>query len=151
MTGNERMARIGRAEAEPGLNRTITPQETHRSVVIRVPGCPPSLNKILRMHWATRKKLLEAWSSDLWYSASCLGRSATLSGWARSRARLTVNICLQHNRLFDKDNAYGSVKVVLDAMKSLGFIADDSPEFIDLEVTQEKSRTVETVITIWEP
>lgn len=169
VTASERMARIGRAESKLGLNRPITPQDIaanaqkrtqerldelkrpeRRSVVIRVPGCPPSLNKLLRMHWAKRNLLKRQWTNDIKLSAQVM-EYAVLMNWAKSRNRLRLRICLRHARLFDKDNAYGSVKVVLDAIKSLGFIADDSPEFIDLEVTQEKSRTVETVITSWEP
>lgn len=57
-----------------------------------------------------------------------------------------------HKKLFDRDNLVGGVKPVLDAIKlapgRLGFIVDDSEEWIVLDVTQEKNLMALTTILI---
>jgi hypothetical protein len=52
-----------------------------------------------------------------------------------------VTITLHQIREMDYDNMYGAVKPVLDALKKIGAIVDDSPRHISLEVKQETVRT----------
>ena len=51
-------------------------------------------------------------------------------------------------RAFDLDNLYGSVKLLVDAMRSLEIIAEDTPKHISLTVEQEKSPDKSTFVTI---
>lgn len=47
--------------------------------------------------------------------------------------RFNVEITLGHSRPYDPDNLPGSLKVVLDALKNIHFIADDDAQSIELE------------------
>jgi hypothetical protein len=48
----------------------------------------------------------------------------------------------------DKDNAYATAKVPLDALKRAGLIVDDSPRWVDLDVTTRTGRPSRTIILI---
>ena len=50
----------------------------------------------------------------------------------------SVCIVMYRVRLLDTDNAYASTKPLIDCLCALGFITDDSPSDINLEVRQEK-------------
>ncbi len=51
-----------------------------------------------------------------------------------------MTITLYHSRLFDKDNSYGACKVIFDALKTNRLIVDDSPEWLEATVKQEKCK-----------
>jgi Holliday junction resolvase RusA-like endonuclease len=51
-------------------------------------------------------------------------------------------------RAFDLDNLYGSVKLLVDAMRGLEIIQEDTPKHIDLTVEQKKSPDKSTFVTI---
>ena len=55
--------------------------------------------------------------------------------------RAHVSIERRSLKLLDKDNLYGSVKFLCDALRYAGLIADDDPESIELTVTQRRVRT----------
>ena len=109
---------------------------------MRVSDLPPSLNKVLRMHWRKRKALLQAW---MWMVRIALGQPLVA---CQTKQRVTIT--LYHSRLFDKDNAYGACKVIFDALKAQGLIVDDSPEWLEASVKQEKCKHKErhTVIEL---
>lgn len=69
---------------------------------------------------------------------------------ARSSARTIVRIKSCRVRLLDKDNLYGGAKPYVDALRYAGAIQNDSPDAIDLEITQEKvtQEKVKTIIEI---
>lgn len=91
---------------------------------------PPSINKVLRMHWAKRFRLKDAWRLMI---------RAGFGNHPKPRpVRQKVKITLWHSRAFDKDNAYGACKVVFDAMKAEGLIVDDSSDWLDASVEQAK-------------
>ena len=85
------------------------------------------------MHWAVRKKRLE---------------EVTLEVLALTRHRLDfrrppgasarVTIERVSPRLLDRDNLYGGAKLLIDAMKRLDLIRDDSDRWVDLVVTQAR-------------
>lgn len=52
--------------------------------------------------------------------------------------RTIVRIMSYRVRLLDKDNLYGGAKPYVDALRYCGALEDDSPDAIDLEITQEK-------------
>jgi len=56
----------------------------------------------------------------------------------RGQGRLRVRITRKGAKLLDKDNLYGSVKFVCDALRFSHLIPDDNPEAIELEVCQVK-------------
>ena len=60
-----------------------------------------------------------------------------------------VTIYMFRKRLLDKDNAYTSVKYVLDALTYWGLIIDDKDKYCDLTVEQAKSSTTYTKIFVY--
>jgi len=52
---------------------------------------------------------------------------------------MNLDICVEHMRMFDRDNLWGACKPVIDAIGNLKLIRNDSEEYIDLTVAQEKS------------
>ena len=51
-------------------------------------------------------------------------------------------------RAFDKDNLYGSAKILIDAMRQLEIIKEDTPAHLELTVDQEKSPDKTTFVRI---
>jgi hypothetical protein len=59
-------------------------------------------------------------------------------GKTKSSERTLVRITRYACRSLDQDNLIGGCKACADCLKESGLIEDDSPEAIDLVVTQEK-------------
>jgi hypothetical protein len=95
-----------------------------------IPEIPPSLNKTQRMHWATQRKLSKMWA---W-----LIRSKLPEMHLEPIVKMRVSVTLCHSRFFDKDNAYGACKPLVDGLKTWGLVRDDTAEFLELTVEQEK-------------
>ncbi|QDP67305.1 MAG: hypothetical protein Unbinned4614contig1000_22 [Prokaryotic dsDNA virus sp.] len=101
-----------------------------------------SLNKIMRMHWAVRKKRQEEIMAALEYAA--MSKPPKFYG----KVRLTIiRQWGKRGRAFDPDNLVASCKMLIDCLKEpkgrsnygLGIIKDDSSADIELLVRQEKS------------
>ena len=101
-----------------------------------------SLNKIMRMHWAVRKKRQEEVMAAVDYSAP--------RPLPRYNGRVRLSITRQwgkRGRAFAPDNLVASCKMLIDCLKEpkgrskygLGIIKDDSSADIELLVRQEKS------------
>lgn len=107
---------------------------------ITVPDVPPSLNKVLRMHWTSKAKLNSKWDAEIFVAAPKFFPIG----------KMRVIIKLHHSRLYDKDNAYGAVKPVVDALVSTGLLKDDTCHWLELTVEQVKStrKDKRTVIEI---
>lgn len=56
----------------------------------------------------------------------------------RGAGFIIVRITRHGSKLLDKDNLYGGVKYICDALRHEGIIPDDNPEAIDLQVLQKK-------------
>ena len=119
-------------------------------VVLIIPRVPPSLNdlrgkKLKNPH--DYKRLRDGWQSDIFHLAKKADvRALRAHKDLQHRARVTITA--ERKRLLDKDGLYGGIKPVLDALVRLEFIVDDSPEWIDLDVQQEKSPNMQTIIRI---
>jgi len=94
-----------------------------------IPAIPPSPNRILGKHWSVKAGEKNAWV--------LLVRGQVLPKPVQ-KFRCRVAIRLFHPRQYDKDNLYASVKPVVDALKHWRLIRDDSSEWLDLDVQQEK-------------
>jgi Holliday junction resolvase RusA-like endonuclease len=95
----------------------------------------PSANKLLRMHWAKRRQIKAVILTELWVQK--LGQGIFNTG-ERKKIKKSVLITIYHRtRRFDKDNAYAAVKPVVDCLRQLGLIYNDSPRWLDLGVCQE--------------
>lgn len=103
---------------------------------------PQSMNA--RQHWALRHRWGKQWKESvevgIWENKKKLGKIP----YEKARVLITLHTM----KLLDKDNAYASVKPIVDALKVYGVIVDDRLDCIDLTVSQEqvKHRADEQVI-----
>lgn len=88
---------------------------------------PMTNNRLLRSHWAVRKREKTAWGVLL--------RSQHPPP-QQSEGKRRVEITVFRNRLQDKDNSYASVKPLVDALVHQGFLEDDRPALLDLQVRE---------------
>src|SRR5665213_150669 len=97
-----------------------------------------------RQHWAVRHRWNKLWQDSV--QAGLWENKRRIGGVPYLKAR--VQITLHTMKLLDKDNAYASVKPIVDALKVYGVIVDDRLDCIDLTVSQEqvKHRADEKVI-----
>jgi len=102
-------------------------------VLISIPRVPPSPNVLKRKYRTphTYKKLREEWEHDLYYGVSC-GRHRSYLRDNAKMGRMWVQITVHHSKPFDADNLQGSQKVILDALRNLEYIADDSQDKLNL-------------------
>lgn len=109
---------------------------------IVLPEATPSLNQLLRMHWAKRRRMAKG--------AALAIRMQTLAAPVASEKR-RVRIERHGKKTLDEDNAYGGCKLVIDCLKDLDLLVDDSPRWLELEVTQSrcaKGEAPQTIITL---
>lgn len=117
---------------------------------INVPMIPPSPNAIKRQYrnHHAYKKLRSTWENSLFIATG----SAALAREIRTAATLTrkmnVTITVMHKGSYDPDNLTGSVKVVLDAMRNIGFLRNDRAKDIELHVNQDRAAIPETIIIL---
>lgn len=94
-----------------------------------IPGPLPSLNALLRMHWAKRKRFKDG------YILALPKRRAK----AKKKMLVSIAVFLPTRR-FDIDNLHGAVKLIIDALRRNNLIYQDSPRWIDLNVSQSLDR-----------
>ena len=94
------------------------------------------------MHWGKRAKWKKAIESNLFaYGDQIVSLDAKID------LRVT-RFYGYRKRAFDKDNLYGACKPLIDAVRGLGIIPDDTPAHINLYVEQEKSPTKQSFVRI---
>lgn len=95
------------------------------------------------MHWGEWVRMQASLVDQVgWLAKAQVGNDGPLR-------KANVHITLCHPRYYDLDNAYSSVKHVLDALKGI-LIVDDSPRYITLVVDQEIARIAMTRIEVEE-
>lgn len=99
---------------------------------------PPSPNVMRRKyrHPMAYRRLRKEWEKELFNNGllQCGAREVnTQTASAEAGKHFNVEITLGHSRPYDPDNLPGSLKVVLDALKNIHFIADDDAKHIELE------------------
>lgn len=107
---------------------------------------PPSLNQLERMHWAKKGRLRALFARELFYAdprpKKIIYRGAHLRGmppemYRPRKLRLSTTIYWKTRRL-DEDNAMGSLKIIIDAMRDVGLIFRDSPKWLRVEKPVQK-------------
>ena len=98
-------------------------------ITLTIPDVPPSPNRVLGKHWRTKNGEKNKWV--------LLVRSVYLPAHVEDVKRSVV-ITLCHSRMYDKDNAYASVKPLVDSLKYWNLIVDDTSKWLVLKVQQEK-------------
>lgn len=97
-----------------------------------IPRVPPSANVFMRMNrWKDQGKLKGEWYLEV-YAAFAPNTPEKAEGKRR------VTVIVRSKNLRDDANQYLAVdKLILDNLRTLGWIVDDSPKWIDLKVTGE--------------
>lgn len=130
-------------------------------VRVVIPGVPPSANKLLRMHWAEKGREKDRWRSMIGHLI--LRQDAGwLQAMTEAKKRMKVTVIVRSAKLDDPDNLPARAKLILDVLKptkiragkavtGLGFIFDDSREYLEPDVRQEQVKGLkETVLAIEE-
>lgn len=99
--------------------------------VLTVQGeIPPSPN-ILRRRFRNPhayRRLRTAWELLLVAAAPGPHHRTRLVKQAQDAKKMWCTITISHSKAYDTDNATGAVKVVVDALVNIGFLAGDSPD-----------------------
>lgn len=99
---------------------------------LEIDEVPPSPNELRReyRHPQSYRRLRTAWEWMI-LAAPCATHRALLKNAARTN-KMHVEVTIYHKKAYDPDNLAGSLKPVLDALKNVGFIKDDSAKSIEL-------------------
>lgn len=124
--------------------------EGKKHLRVTIDGVTPSLNKYLGMHWAQRRKLRPQYAWAI--------RAAMIeSGWAEdgdmypARApKMRVQITSHRKALLDRDNLIGGAKPLVDALKDVHAIRDDTESWATIEWLQVVDKANKTVIDLEE-
>lgn len=118
---------------------------TPRILTLTVPKASPSLNTFNGKHWSVYREQKKLWLKMLWVAKA----QAEIYGLPMIE-RANVSIERFGAKSLDEDNLAGGVKMLVDSLRSLGLIEDDSPAHIKLSVAQHLSKNIRTVIRIEE-
>ena len=103
---------------------------------------PIGINKLLRMHWAVRKKEYKKFLANIENQNPEIRKQQFTDPVSIEYIRKSV-------RYMDWDNAAGSFKLIGDSLVELGVIIDDSPKYIpEFLVKQEKVKRDEQGFTV---
>lgn len=122
-------------------------------LVLEVPGeVPHSLNRFMgRSRWAWRGEKVR-WVQRLsvaWLMAKATGLAGQWPTPPPRPVRVTVERITPRADALDADNAHGACKPILDALRHLQLLADDTAAAITLTVLQPKQpKTRRTRITL---
>ena len=112
-----------------------------------IPRLTPSLNKLIRMHWRERQKLMKTWDWEVKAAMSETYREIRFEHPKRN-----LRIISYRKRISDEDNFVGGLKPLIDALVLNHLLVDDSNKFMVLEPrpSQErdlKNQRTEIIIT----
>jgi Holliday junction resolvase RusA-like endonuclease len=108
----------------------------------------PSLNKLLRMN---RWKVAELKQTLAWEVFTELHEQNPDYEVIMTPRKMKMQIISYRKSFLDKDNLWGGLKPLVDAIKELRLIYDDSVEFLNLKAEQrieKKRKNQRTEITI---
>ncbi len=109
---------------------------------------PPSFNTYDRLHWAQKKELRERFGRLVMFAL--FEQGWRMPADSKDVPRMNVRILIGRPRRFDRENLWASVKPVLDGMRDIRALRNDSEVWLDLDVKQEISRIPRMEISIEE-
>jgi hypothetical protein len=111
--------------------------------VVEIPLPTLSLNKLQRMHWAQRKRLRDQYERIIRLVRRPCDR-------VKRYEFRCVKIERHGVRQLDHDNFVGGCKPLIDALKNVGLIWDDSPSYCRVKYTQHQigTKRARTVVSI---
>lgn len=101
---------------------------------LTIPGRLTPHGRLLRMPWRERLKLKNELLQEVW--AETFDKISHTEIIKPKRYRLNIMV-YQPTRRMDKDNLYASCKLLIDALRKLGLIYNDSPRWLDLDIQQD--------------
>ncbi len=127
--------------------------EADGRIVLRVPRELPSPNVWNGRHWRFKHQLSQTWEKELqhatyhaadvrsfvsWLQVALLFQAAKKNGVSRRRVTITRETPSARSFIKDDDNLRFSVKPLLDALKRIGYIRNDSRKWLDLPTPAQK-------------
>ena len=101
----------------------------NNKIIVAVGKAIESLNIMNKMHWSKRHGLSKEWEKYIW---------ATLNGKIhQATAKMRVKVTSIRKHALDSDNLVGGFKGGRDALKRLGLIVDDSPQWAEFLYEQK--------------
>ena len=95
------------------------------------------MNRLLRCHWAKRKRLAEEYGL-LMLSAISKADIRCLNAWKDLGYKVEVQMLVTTPKLYDRDNLFSLAKWPLDCMvRQLGWLANDDLKHVDLLINQD--------------
>lgn len=96
--------------------------------VIRVPRRLVSVNRGQGYHWRVRHRLTKEWERDIW----ALAQGKTPPTGKKQRLAIIREVPSRRDFIRDTDNLFAACKPLLDALKRLRYIVDDSQPYLEL-------------------
>ena len=115
-----------------------------KGIEFNVDCVPPSLNKMLRMHWVDRKREQDGWDLRVWCCWQKLGKHVFLKP-----VKVIYTMKFPERRQRDLDNYIGGTKFITDALKRTFLTRDDAEWIKSIEVRFQTGESA-TVIQIEE-
>jgi len=102
-------------------------------ITLEIPRIPISPNYIRGKHWRVRHRESKLWNEEVYYAVhqARVHRDAPYQ-----KAKVVIE--RRSRGELDKDNLYACVKPVIDALRYAHVLVDDSPDHLELEVTQTR-------------
>lgn len=116
-------------------------------IKLTLPIVTESNNKLLRMHWAVRRRLKVGYMDELLVA---MNTSNYATRELQAQKKRECHIISYRKRLLDKDNLYGGIKPLVDCLVEWKLLKDDSPDNVTLIVKQKKSKHPKTIIILKE-
>ena len=105
-----------------------------------LPFVTDSGNKLLRTHWAIRRRIKQGYLKEMLY---------TLPKVEKKKEKRRIHFISYRKRRLDDDNLIAGFKDLRDCLIRLGFIYDDSPTYLGATYEQQlDSKNPRTVIII---
>ena len=104
-------------------------------MILEIPRIPPSPNYLLSKHWRYRHRNSQLWKHEIGVALYQAGYRDRIP---YPKAKVNIERRSRGGRGLDPDNLVGSVKPVLDGLRYAQVLLDDSPDHIELTVTQSR-------------
>lgn len=102
-------------------------------ITLQIPEPTPSLNEFINKHWTKYRSYRRHWSMLVLVAKN----RASVGPWEPFK-KSKVTITRENYRLLDEDNLTGGAKLVCDGLRDQRLLVDDSPDHMQLTVTQVK-------------
>jgi hypothetical protein len=110
-------------------------------MTIDVPRELESANRRDKLHWGGRHRLAKAWEHDIRYELLRMLQRAPFPAAATTRRAVQITRVSPTGRELDHDNCVTGGKPVLDALKRLGLIKNDSKKWLELRPARQATST----------